>query len=290
MRRASRDGRRGLDTTKVEHAGRRARRAHSPAGPGRLLGPQRGPAPGAAGRRARPRPRLARRARAEAPGPGTARGRGRPPRRGGAGAGGPRARALGRADPGGRRRRRRAPAAGDCTIFDCASTEGAQRLELCHGYPFPATDAAQPRVSLFQPAAAARARRCTAAARAARARPRLHGRADEADAGQAAAEQTRRGPFVDGARELEDAPLARSRASATASSSAPTTSVGGLARRDPRLRALPGRVPGALSRGPRARPRGEAPASSSAATTPRPSPTARPSATSTTTSTTTSTP
>ena len=44
-----------------------------------------------------------------------------------------------------------ASAAGDCTIFDCASTEGAQRLELCHGYPFPATDAAQPRVSLFQP-------------------------------------------------------------------------------------------------------------------------------------------
>ena len=44
-----------------------------------------------------------------------------------------------------------ASAAGDCTIFDCAATEGAQRLELCHGYPFPATDAAQPRVSLFQP-------------------------------------------------------------------------------------------------------------------------------------------
>ena len=40
-----------------------------------------------------------------------------------------------------------ASAAGDCTIFDCAATEGAQRLELCHGYPFPATDAAQPRVS-----------------------------------------------------------------------------------------------------------------------------------------------
>ena len=134
-----------------------------------------------------------------------------------------------------------ASAAGDCTIFDCASTEGAQRLELCHGYPFPATDAAQPRVSLFQPG------RGGARATVHRGRTRSTGalrvytvvltkrtrgkRAAEQDLGAdlfvggGAPYQTFRLPpvptptsfrdatraQVDGARELEDAPLARSR-------------------------------------------------------------------------------
>ena len=134
-----------------------------------------------------------------------------------------------------------ASAAGDCTIFDCAATEGAQRLELCHGYPFPATDAAQPRVSLFQPG------RGGARATVHRGRTRSTGalrvytvvltkrtrgkRAAEQDLGAdlfvdgGAPYQTFRLPpvpiptsvrdatraQVDGARELEDAPLARSR-------------------------------------------------------------------------------
>ena len=106
-----------------------------------------------------------------------------------------------------------ASAAGDCTIFDCASTEGAQRLELCHGYPFPATDAAQPRVSLFQPG------RGGARATVHRGRTRSTGALrvytvvlTKRTRGKRAAEQDLGADlFVDGARELEDAPLARSR-------------------------------------------------------------------------------
>ena len=218
-----RDGRRGLNQAKVEHAGRRARRAHALAGPGRLLGPQRGLAPGAAGRRARPRPRLARRARAEAPGPGAARGRGRPPRRGGAGAGGPRARALGRADPGGRRRRRRV---GGGRLHDL-------RLRVDRGRPAPR---ALPRLPVSCHGRRAAARLALPAGPRRRARdgaprphaqhgraPRLHGRADEADPGQAGrGAGPRRGP-VRRRRATARSSTARRRRAPSASSSATAT-------------------------------------------------------------------
>ena len=208
-----------------------------------------------------------------------------------------------------------ASAAGDCTIFDCASTEGAQRLELCHGYPFPATDAAQPRVSLFQPG------RGGARATVHRGRTRSTGalrvytvvltkrtrgkRAAEQDLGAdlfvggGAPYQTFRLPPVPiprRARRSTARASSRTRpspgrgASATASCSAPTTSVGGLcAARSTTSRSSGAACP-ARSRGASSAPSRRSTASSSAATTPRTSPTARPRRTSTTTSTTTRTP
>lgn len=40
---------------------------------------------------------------------------------------------------------------GDSTIFDAVQEDGASRIELCHGYPSPSTDAASPRIALFSP-------------------------------------------------------------------------------------------------------------------------------------------
>ena len=202
-----------------------------------------------------------------------------------------------------------ASAAGDCTIFDCAATEGAQRLELCHGYPFPATDAAQPRVSLFQPG------RGGARATVHRGRTRSTGalrvytvvltkrtrgkRAAEQDLGAdlfvggGAPYQTFRLPPVPiprRARRSTARASSRTRpspgrgASATASYSAPTTSVGGLcAARSTTSRSSGAACP-ARSRAALSVPSLRSMASSSAARTPR-TPTARPRKTSTTTST-----
>jgi len=106
-----------------------------------------------------------------------------------------------------------ASAQGDCTLFDCDAPSGPQRLELCHGYPFPATDAARPRISLFQPG------RGSARATVHRGRSRSTGalriytvvlkKKDKAK--QAAEQDLGADLYVDGARELEDAPLAQSR-------------------------------------------------------------------------------
>ena len=207
-----------------------------------------------------------------------------------------------------------ASAAGDCTIFDCASTEGAQRLELCHGYPFPATDAAQPRVSLFQPG------RGGARATVHRGRTRSTGalrvytvvltkrtrgkRAAEQDLGAdlfvggGAPYQTFRLPPVPiprRARRSTARASSRTRpspgrgASATASCSAPTTSAAGpCAARSATSRSSGAACP-ARSRAALSVPSLRSMASSSAARTPR-TPTARPRRTSTTTSTTTRTP
>ena len=207
-----------------------------------------------------------------------------------------------------------ASAAGDCTIFDCASTEGAQRLELCHGYPFPATDAAQPRVSLFQPG------RGGARATVHRGRTRSTGalrvytvvltkrtrgkRAAEQDLGAdlfvggGAPYQNFRPPSVpipQRARRSTARASSRTRpspgrgASATASCWAPTTSAAGpCAARSATLRSSGAACP-ARSRAALSVPSLRSMASSSAARTPR-TPTARPRRTSTTTSTTTRTP
>ena len=177
---------------------------HAPGGPGRLLGPQRGLAPGAAGRKpdratrrdelgGSPRPR-------RGPGPRAA------PRRGGAGAAGLVLEHLDEPIEEGVAVVVASEAAGDCTIFDRrprAPSASMPRLK-------PRSRCASRSSSR---AAAARARALDGA-RAARATPRLHGRADEADAGQAPSRQ-----FVTHSL-LSSAP-SPGRVPATASSSAP---------------------------------------------------------------------
>ena len=176
-----------------------------------------------------------------------------------------------------------ASAAGDCTIFDCAATEGAQRLELCHGYPFPATDAAQPRVSLFQPG------RGGARATVHRGRTRSTGALriytvvlTKRTRGKRAAEQDLGADlFVGGGAPYQtfacrpyryhDARAGRRRARARGRAPRPVAGLRrpcrprrrpprsvAFARRDPRLCALPGPRARRLRAGPRARPRGEA--------------------------------
>ena len=179
------------------------------------------------------------------------------PAPGRAGAGGP---VLGADEPIGRApsssRRRRATARSSTARRPRApSASSSPRPPVsCHGRR------AAARLAL-PAAAAARARRCTAAARAAGRAPRLHGRADEADAGQAGrGAGPRRGPLRRRRARLGDAPLARSRGFGDRVVLGADPSVGGAARRDPRLRAPAAcRAPGprAPSRQARHRARGD---------------------------------